>query len=122
MPLKIIDITITGGGFHLLGKGGTLVPGVTAFVAEVAFTPTSVGAVAGNLSVFTSAGTLVAALTATGVAPTATLTPANYDFGNVTVGGSSGPVKFQLTNTSTVPLKISDISITRLAHEGAEKS
>jgi P pilus assembly chaperone PapD len=110
VSVTISDVSVAGSGFHLLAKAGTLEPGgSTTF--EVAFAPTSAGAVTGTLSAVTTAGTLTSALTGTGVAPTATLTPPSYNFGNVTVGASSGPVNFQLTNTSGVSVTISDVAV-----------
>jgi sugar lactone lactonase YvrE len=103
VSVTISDVSVMGSGFHLLGKAGTLAPGAST-TFEVAFLPTSNGAVTGTLSAVTSAGTLIAALSGTGVTPTATLTPASYDFGNVTVGATSNRLLLKFTNTGTTTL------------------
>ncbi len=111
VPIKLIGSSVTGSGFHLAAKAGTLAPGSSAKYL-VAFKPTAVGAATGTLSVISDAGTATSTLTGTGIAPQATLTPSTADFGNITVGGTSTNHAFTLTNAGSAPLSITSVGIT----------
>ncbi len=111
VPIKLIGSSVTGSGFHLAAKAGTLAPGSSAKYL-VAFEPTAVGAATGTLSVISDAGTATSTLTGTGIAPQATLTPSTADFGNITVGGTSTNHAFTLTNAGSAPLSITSVNIT----------
>ena len=82
----------------------------------VAFLPTAVGTVSGNLSIVSNAPSSPnsVALNGTGIAATLTLSisPTSLNFGNVTTGTSSPTQNVTITNTGNSNVAISQISLT----------
>ncbi len=82
---------------------------------QVAFVPTTAGALTGTLTVTDGSsanGILTAALNGTGLPTTATLTPPAQTFGNVVLGTASGALNFGYTNTSAIPLTVTAANAT----------
>ena len=81
----------------------------------VAFLPTSVGAVSGNISIASNAPTSPTSvgLSGTGIAATLTLgmNPTILSFGNVTTGTSSPSQNVTITNTGNSNVSISQITL-----------
>ena len=113
--LTISAASITGNGMSITGLTVplTLTPNQST-TFSVKFTPTSAGAVSGNLTI-TSDGsnpTLTIAVSGTGVAPgTLTANPTTLAFGNVQVG-NTGSLSETLTNTGGVNVIISQANVT----------
>jgi len=84
----------------------------------VAFLPTSVGTVSGNISIVSNAPTSPTSvgLSGTGIAATLTLgiSPTTLSFGNVTTGTSSATQNVTITNTGN-----SNVSISQITFSGA---
>ena len=82
----------------------------------VAFLPTAVGTVSGNLSIVSNAPSSPNSVTlnGTGIAATLTLSisPTSLNFGNVTTGTSSPTQNVTITNTGNSNVAISQISLT----------
>jgi hypothetical protein len=81
----------------------------------VAFQPTAVGTVSGNISIVSNAPTSPTSvgLTGTGIAATFTLSisPTSLSFGNVTTNTSSAPQNVTITNTGNSSVTISQITL-----------
>ncbi len=81
----------------------------------VAFLPTSVGSVSGNISIVSNAPTSPTSvgLSGTGIAATLTLgiSPATLSFGNITTGTSSTLQNVTITNTGNSNVSISQITL-----------
>jgi len=92
--------------------GGTLSAGSTCAV-DVTFTPTATGTRTGGVTItYTGAGSPEAiALSGTGTAPAATLSPASLTFSGQTVGIASASQAVTFTNTGSIPLSVSNVSI-----------
>ncbi len=92
--VAISQANVTGAGFSISGLSGfpiNLTP-TQSVTFTATFTPTTTGAVSGNLSIVSNASDspLNIALTGTGTAAgTLAVTPTSLSFGNVTVGSSS---------------------------------
>ncbi len=116
--LTISQITATGPGFSV--NGFSLPLSVNAgqqTTVTVAFLPTTVNTVSGNISMASNAptsptsvplsGTSVAAILTLGISPTTGLS-----FGNVTTGTSSPTQNVTITNTGNSNVTISQINLT----------
>jgi hypothetical protein len=82
----------------------------------VAFQPTAVGTIAGNISMVSNAPSSPTSVGLTGTGINATLTlsinPASLSFGNVTTGASSASQNVTITNTGNANVAISQIILT----------
>jgi hypothetical protein len=114
--LTITQVNETGSAFSV--SGYTLPLSVNAgnqTTITVAFLPTSVGAVSGNISIVSNAPTSPTSvgLSGTGIAATFTLgiSPASLSFGNVTTNTSSTPQDVTITNTGNSKVAISLITL-----------
>jgi len=113
--LTISQITATGSGFSVSGFSLPLnVNAGQQTTVTVAFLPTSVATVSGNVSVVSNAPTspTSVALTGTGIAAVLTLgiNPTSLNFGNVTTGTSSATQNVTITNTGNSNVAISQIN------------
>jgi hypothetical protein len=90
--------------------GGTLAGGANCTI-NVAFQPSSLGAVTAGLYVYLSNGTLSTGLSGNGIGPQAVFTPTTLTFGSQRVGTSSAAQNVVLSNSGTAPLAISTITI-----------
>jgi hypothetical protein len=115
--LRITQVTETGSAFFSV-SGFSLPLNVNAgqqTTITVAFLPTSVGAVSGNIAIVSNAPTSPTSvgLSGTGIAATRTLniSPTSLSFGNITTGTSSAPQTVTITNTGNSNVTISQISV-----------
>ncbi len=76
---------------------------------SVTFTPTTVGAIAGSLTIGDDAGTQIVPLTGTGSAPV-TLSASTLNLGTVAVGNTSTARTVTLRNRQNVPLNFAGIA------------
>jgi Abnormal spindle-like microcephaly-assoc'd, ASPM-SPD-2-Hydin len=114
--LTIAQVTETGAAFGISGFSLPLNVNVgQQTIITVAFRPTSVGAVSGNISILSNAPSSPTAvgLTGTGIAATLTLgiSPASLSFGNVTTGTTSASQNVTITNTGNANVTISQMSV-----------
>jgi hypothetical protein len=114
--LNITQVNETGSAFSV--SGFTLPLNVNAgqqTTITVAFLPTVVGTVPGNISIVSNAPTSPTSvgLSGTGVAATLTLgiNPTSLSFGNVTTGTSSAAQSVTITNTGNSSVTISQINL-----------
>jgi len=115
--LIISQVTETGSAFS--ANGFSLPVNVSAgqqTTITVAFQPTAVGAISGNVSIVSNAPTSPTSvgLTGTGIAATPTLgiSPTSLSFGNVTTGTTSTSQNATITNTGNSSVTISQINLT----------
>jgi hypothetical protein len=114
--LSITQVTPTGSAFSVSGFAPPLSvsPGQQTTITA-AFTPTSVGAASGSISILSNAPTspTSVALSGTGIAATLTLSinPTNLNFGNITTGTSSTSQNVTITNTGNANVTISQITV-----------
>ena len=113
--LTITQVTVTGAAFS--ASGFSLPLNVNAgqnSTITVAFLPTSVVSVSGNVSIVSNAATspTSVALSGSGIAPNLTLgiSPGSLSFGNVTTGTSSPTENVTITNTGNANVTISQVS------------
>jgi hypothetical protein len=78
----------------------------------VRFSPTTMGAATGSVTIVSDAPTSpsTVSLTGTGIAPVITLTPSSINFGNQRAGTSSAPTTVTLANTGTDTLTVTGVS------------
>jgi hypothetical protein len=114
--LSITQVTVTGSVFS--ASGFSFPWNVNAgkqTTITVAFLPTSIGAMSGNISLVSNAPTSPTSvgLTGTGIAATFTLgiSPASLSFGNVTTNTSSATQNVTITNTGNSNVTISQITL-----------
>lgn len=114
--LTISQATVSGTGFSISGlttPATIATGGSTTF--NVAFSPTTGGAVSGSVSLVSNAAgsPLAIPLSGTGVAPTLTLgaSTSSIAFGNVTVGGNSSQ-SVTLTNSGNSTVTIGTVGTT----------
>jgi hypothetical protein len=120
--LSITQVTETGSAAFSV-SGFSLPLSVNAgqqTTITVAFQPTAVAAVSGNISIVSNAPTspTSVALTGTGIAATFTLgiSPTTLSFGSVTTGTSSPSQNVTIANTGNSSVVISQISLTALGY------
>jgi hypothetical protein len=113
--LSITQITVTGATFS--ASGYTLPLSINAgqqTTITVAFLPTAVGAVSGNVSIVSNAPTSPTSVGLSGSGLAATLTlginPTSLSFGNVLTGTTSATQNVTITNTGNSSVTISQIS------------
>jgi hypothetical protein len=115
--LSITQVAQSGAAFTVSGFSLPLnvKPGQQSTIT-VAFRPTSVGALAGNISIVSNAPTSPpsVALSGTGIAATLNLniSPTSLSFGSITTSASSAPQNVTITNTGNSNVTISQISVT----------
>jgi hypothetical protein len=114
--LTISQITATGPGFSVGGFSLPLNVNVgQQITVTMAFLPTALGTVSGNISIVSNAPTspTSVALSGTGIAATLTLgiSPTSLNFGNVTMGTSSPTQNVTITNTGNSSVAISQINL-----------
>ena len=114
--LSITQINVTGATFS--ASGFTLPLSVNAgqqTTITVAFLPTAVGAVSGNVSIVSNApaSPTSVGLSGSGIAATLTLgiNPTSLAFGNVLTGTTSATQNVTITNTGNSSVTISQISV-----------
>jgi hypothetical protein len=115
--LSITQVTETGSAFFTV-SGFSLPLNVSAGLQTtitVAFLPTSVGSVSGNISIVSNAPTSPTSvgLSGAGIAATFTLgiAPTSLSFGNVTTSTSSAAQNVVITNTGNSNVAISQITL-----------
>ena len=114
--LTITQVNETGSAFGVSGFSLPLnVNAGQQTTITVAFQPTAVGTVSGNISIVSNAPTSPTSvgLTGTGIAATLTLgiSPTSLSFGNVTTNTSSAPQNVTITNTGNSSVTISQITL-----------
>jgi hypothetical protein len=114
--LTITQVNETGAAFSVSGFSLPLnVNAGQQTTITVAFQPTAVGTVSGNISIVSNAPTSPTSvgLTGTGIAATFTLSisPTSLSFGNVTTNTSSAPQNVTITNTGNSSVTISQITL-----------
>ncbi len=114
--LTITQVTETGSSFKV--SGFTLPINVNVgqqAIITVAFVPTAVGALTGNISIASNAPTSPTSVTlnGTGIAATLTLSvnPTSLSFGNITTATSSAPQTVTISNTGNSSVTISQITL-----------
>jgi len=115
--LSVTQLTETGSAFFTV-SGFSLPLNVNAgqqTTITVAFLPTSVGTVSGNISIVSNAPTSPTSVGLSGTAIAATHTlginPTSLSFGSVTTGTSSAPQNVTITNTGNSNVTISQINL-----------
>jgi hypothetical protein len=115
--LTITQVNETGSAFKV--SGFTLPINVNVgqqASITVAFLPTAVGAVAGNISIVSNAPTSPTSVTLNGTGIGATLTlsvnPTSLSFGNITTATSSAPQTVTISNTGNSSVTISQVTLT----------
>jgi hypothetical protein len=114
--LTISQLTETGAAFKVSGFSLPLNVNVgQQTTITVAFQPTAVGAVSGNISIVSNApaSPTSVGLTGTGITATQTLSisPTSLSFGNVTTSTSSATQNASITNTGNSSVTISQITL-----------
>ena len=114
--LTITQVTETGSAFSVSGFSVPLNVSVgQKTTITVAFQPTTVGAVSGNISIVSNApgSPTSVGLSGTGIAATLTLgiSPTSLSFGNVTTGTSSASQTVTITNTGNANVTISQLTL-----------
>jgi hypothetical protein len=114
--LTITQVTETGAAFSVSGFSLPLNVNVGQHtIITVAFQPTAVSAVSGNVSIVSNAPSSPTAVGLAGAGVAATLTlgisPASLSFGNVTTGTTSGSQNVTITNTGNANVTISQIGV-----------
>ena len=114
--LTITQVTETGSAFSVSGFSVPLNVSVgQKTTITVAFQPTTVGAVSGNISIVSNApgSPTSVGLSGTGIAATLTLgiSPTSLSFGNVTTSTSSASQNVTITNTGNSNVTISQITL-----------
>ena len=114
--LSITQITVTGATFSTSGYALPLsVNAGQQTTITVAFLPTAVSTVSGNMSIVSNAQTspTTVGLSGAGVAASLSLgiSPTSVSFGNVTTGITSATQSVTLTNTGNSNVAISQISV-----------
>ncbi len=114
VPLTLIAAQVTSGDFSAINACGNSLNAHSTCSINVIFQPTSVGAIAGVLTVSDQYRSQTVALNGTGVAPPGvSLSPVSLvAFSPVGVGVISSPQTVTLTNNSEVPLAIKNIVAT----------
>ena len=115
--LSILQITVTGATFTTSGYSLPLsVNAGQQTTITVAFLPTAVPAVSGNISIVSNTTTSPTSvgLSGSGIAATFTLAinPPSLSFGNVLTGTTSATQNVTITNTGNSNVTISQISVT----------
>ncbi|HSY99688.1 MAG TPA: choice-of-anchor D domain-containing protein, partial [Terriglobales bacterium] len=115
--LTVTQVNETGSAFKV--SGFTLPINVNVgqqASITVAFLPTAVGAVAGNISIVSNAPTSPTSVTLNGTGIGATLTlsvnPTSLSFGNITTATSSAPQTVTISNTGNSSVTISQVTLT----------
>ncbi len=114
--LSITQVNASGSGsFSVSGFSLPLnVNGGQQTTITVSFSPTSVGAASGNISIVSNAPTSPTSIGLSGTGIVATLTlgisPTSLSFGNVTTGTSSASQNVTITNTGNSNVTISQVS------------
>jgi hypothetical protein len=114
--LTISRLTETGSAYSVSGFSLPLIVNAgQRSTLTVAFRPTAVGPVSGNISIVSNAPTSPTSvgLAGTGIAATRTLSisPANLSFGDVTTGASSATHNVGITNTGNSSVTISQMTL-----------
>ncbi len=115
--LSITQVNASGSGsFSVSGFSLPLnVNGGQQTTITVSFSPTSVGAASGNISIVSNAPTSPTSvgLSGTGIVATLTLgiSPTSLSFGNVTTGTSSASQNVTITNTGNSNVTISQVNV-----------
>lgn len=94
-------------------NGGTVAPNATCTIS-ITFTPFSVGAKSGNVSIASNAPAATFTLSGTGVSaatPGVGLAPTSLAFGNQTINTTSAAKNISLSNTGNAALTISNITV-----------
>src|SRR6266849_6239223 len=115
--LSITQVNASGSGSFSV-SGFSLPLNVNAgqqTTIKVSFSPTSVGAASGNISIVSNAPTSPTSvgLSGTGIVATLTLgiSPTSLSFGNVTTGTSSASQNVTITNTGNSNVTISQVNV-----------
>ena len=115
--LSITQVNASGSGSFSV-SGFSLPLNVSAgqqTTIKVSFSPTSVGAASGNISIVSNAPTSPTSvgLSGTGIVATLTLgiSPTSLSFGNVTTGTSSASHNVTITNTGNSNVTISQVNV-----------
>jgi hypothetical protein len=114
--LTISQINVTGAAFSFSGVSLPLnVNAGQKATVSVVFHPTSVGTVAGSLSIVSNAPTSPSSVSLSGSAIAATFTlsvaPTSLSFGDVTTGTTSASQSVTITNTGNSSVTISSVTV-----------
>lgn len=109
-PLEIASIVSSPQYLQTNTCGSEVAPGGSCTIS-VSFSPTSLGAVSGALTIADNAGTQTVSLSGTGSAPV-TLSASTLNFGRVPVGTTSAAKTLTLTNHEPVALNLAGLIAT----------
>lgn len=109
-PASVTLLTASG-DFSVTGNNCQSVQGGNSCTINVVYSPTTIGAGTGTLTVGSNGTTLLATLTGTGV-PALTLSPGSGNFNSVDVGASVTQTLFTLQNTAPGPLPVPQLVTT----------
>jgi len=106
-------VTVSGNAFSIASNGcGSTLQAYYGCGLELVFTPTTIGAQTGSISVTVNGAPLTATLQGTGISSgVESLSPANLDFGSQIIGTKSSPQYVTLSNMGNGALGITGISV-----------
>lgn len=107
-PMQVANVIATPPFSETNTCSASIAPGASCTIS-VTFTPTTVGSIAGSLTINDDAGTQVVPLTGTGSAPV-TLSASTLNLGTVAVGNTSAAKTVTLRNRQSVTLNFAGIA------------
>ena len=111
LPLTTIGTSVTGPFSVTTNCGSSLAAG-SSCVLSVLFSPTSLGALSGTLTVSDALRSQAVQLSGTGLAPPIiTLSPGNISFGGREMNVTTSPARYTITNTGGSPLVNATVTI-----------
>jgi len=110
-PLTVSSVA-TSGQFNASHNCPASLAAGNSCTVNTTFTPTSIGAQAGTLSVVTGGGTYTVNLSGTGLLAVATVSPTSLAFSNQTVNTTSAAQTVSLSNTGNTPSALSAATVT----------
>jgi trimeric autotransporter adhesin len=109
--LSIAKISVTG-PFSQTNTCGTSVAARASCTFTATFKPTTIGALAGAISITDNAGNSPQSVVLTGFGTYVRLNPTSLKFGNQPVGTKSLPKRITLSNKGSVAVSITEIAFT----------
>jgi hypothetical protein len=113
-PISINSLTYSNSEFseYSLTTCGSSLPGNSSCIIYSVFTPNATGPQTGTLTIADSDPSSPTIVTFNGVGTAVQLTPNHYSWGTRPINLTTTPQSITLTNVGTVPLNISNVSLT----------
>ncbi|KWU17755.1 beta strand repeat-containing protein [Burkholderia cenocepacia] len=109
--VAISGVTIAGAPYQVSHNCPDTLAAGSSCVANVTFSPTAMGDVAGTLTFATAAGQQLVALTGTGLLAVPDLAPGSLSFADQNVNTTSGTQPVTLSNKGNTPLAVSPATV-----------